>query len=253
MQSKGVRVRKTEATAGIQWVDPKNWQEFGPIMFRLQAIPDQAFMLVFPEWFTSNEIGVWAPFEWNKAATARSWIKDQYSATLTFRFAQSCEKLELKWECEFRNGADKALTDLAAFNCLALNWAPLFKDLAMERTWGTDQNGSSVLLKDVAKTQGQGKRTMQFYPATDGIDLEHTEKIADFGVISTACLSGDRIGVESKDGRWLVETIVEGPVAYFFNNWEANHGCIHAAPLFGTVEPGESSIATGRIVFTRLK
>ena len=238
---------------GIQWVEPRNWQEFGAIMFRLQELPDQEFMLVFPEWFTSNEIGVWAPFEWDKAATAGTWREGPYSATLTFRFEQSGEKLELKWEYKFTNGADKALTDLAAFNCVMLNWAPLFKDLAMERTWGMDQNGTRVLLKDVAKTQGQGKRTMQFYPAVDGIDLEHTEKIAEYGVTSTARLSGDRIGVVSKDERWLVETIVEGPVAYFFNNWETDHGCIHAAPLLGTVRPGETSIANGRISFTRLR
>ena len=242
-----------EGTGSIQWVEPKRWKDLGALAFRLKEIPDQEFTLIFPEWFTSREIGSGARFQWEQTPTTGTWKKDPYSAILKLRYEESDQKRELRWEYRFKNASDQDLTDLAAFNCFNLNGAPLFKDLAMERTWVRDPKGKRVLLKEVPKTQGPGKRTMQFYPAVPGIDLGSIRKIRRYAVTSTACLSGDRMGVVSKDGHWLVETIVEGPVAYFFNNWEADHGCIHAAPLLGTVKPGKTSTAKGRISFTKLK
>ena len=252
---RGPEGESVEGGEGIRWVEAKKSIGLGEISFRLKEIPGQEFMLIFPEWLTSKEIGYVAIFNWRKGRSQAtgSWRSGPYSATLTIRFEQSGQKYELKWEYEFENGSDKQLTDLAAFNCFNLNRAALFKDLAMEQTWVMDEKGNKVLLKEVPKTQGKGKRTMQFYPAVEGIDFRDINFITRWGVTSTAHLSGDRIGVVSKDGYWLAETIVDGPVAYFFNNWEGDHGCIHTAPLFGTVEPGKTAKTKGRISFTKLK
>ena len=108
-----------------------------------------------------------------------------------------------------------------------------------------------VILNEVAKTRGEGKRNMQFYPAEGGIELERNERIPRYDVTSPQSLSGDRIAVDSTDGRWRLENVVDGTVAFFFNNWEPDHGCVHAAPLLGTVEPGEFAEASGRVTFTR--
>jgi hypothetical protein len=238
---------------GIQWVEPKKWQSMGPISFKLQAFPDQEFMLVFPEWFTSDELNMVTRFNWDLKpyVAIGSWESESYASTLTIRFKQSEQKVELEWDYEFKNGSDKDVTNLAAFNCLNLNWAPLFKDLAMERTWIGDEKGKDVLLKQIVKTQGEGKRTMQFYPAIGGIELDQYRLIARWQVTSPTHLSGNRVRVESKDGRWQLETIVDGPVAYFFNNWEEDHGCIHTAPLFPSITPGESAMVKGWIIFTK--
>ncbi len=239
---------------GFQWVEPKKWQSMGPISFKLQAFPDQEFMLVFPEWFTSNELNdPDISFDWDLKPyiAVGSWESESYTSILTIRFKQSEQQIELVWDYEFRNSSDQLVTNLAAFNCLNLNWAPLFKDLAMERTWVRDENGKDVLLKEIIKTQGEGRRTMQFYPAIGGIELDQYRLIARWQVTSPAHLSGDRVRVESKDGLWQLETIVDGPVAYFFNNWEEDHGCIHTAPLFPSIAPGNSAMAKGRIIFTK--
>jgi hypothetical protein len=235
----------------IEWIRPKRWEELGALAFRLDELPDQEFMLIFPEWFACREMSTGAPMQWSDFPLTRSWEDGPYSATLTFRPEESGHQIHLKWECTFTNGSDRALTDLCAFNCLNLNWAPLFQDLAMERTRVTDGGGAGVILREVPKTQGEGKRTMQFYPASGGVELEHNERIPRYGVTSSACLSGDRIAVDSRDGRWRLESAVDGRVAFFFNNWEADHGCVHAAPLLGTLRPGESAAASGQVTFTR--
>ena len=40
----------------ISWVQPEKWREFGPISFRLQRLPEQEFMLIFPEWLTARDM-----------------------------------------------------------------------------------------------------------------------------------------------------------------------------------------------------
>ena len=244
---------KVDSEKGVEWVEPKMWKNMGPISFKLQRFPEQEFMLVFPEWFTSDELNTLTNFDWKLKPNMAvgSWESESYGSELIIRFEQSDQKVELKWEYEFRNSSNHSVTNLAAFNCLNLNWAPLFKDLAMERTWVRDEKGQEVFLKEVAKTQGEGKRTMQFYPATGGIDLDQFRLIARWEVNSPEHLSGDRVKVISIDGRWLLETIVDGPVAYFFNNWEEDHGCVHSAPLFPPIAPNSSVSVRGRIVFTK--
>ena len=141
----------------------------------------------------------------------------------------------------------ESLCDLAAFNCWTMNFAPLFEDTIMERTIVNDAAGNKIVLKDVERVQGEGRRNMQFYPALCGIaNLKQSLWISQWAVISGQHLSGKEISVVSKDAQWLFENTVDGTVAYFFNNWEGDHGCVHASPLLATMlMPGESAKASG--------
>lgn len=236
---------------GLRWVEPRNWGHLGAHSFRLDAVPGEEFMLIFPEWLTSRETVLLPKFAWNRLPATARWQEGPYSLTISLRAERSDRSIGIAWEYLFRNEASARLTDLAAFNCLNLDAAPGFKDLAMERTWVSDADGQKICLRDVAKTQGPGKRTMQFYPVLHGMDPTLTAKISGYGVTSPARLSGDRIGVLSKSGDWLIESIVDGPLACLFNNWEADHGCIHAAPLFGDVAPASEAGVRGSVRFTR--
>jgi hypothetical protein len=158
----------------------------------------------------------------------------------------------LRWSMSFENVSGELLESVSAFNCLNLCNTPLFRDLALERTRVRDEAGEWVALKNVPKTL-RPDTFKQFYPCASGIDLENhmsTSKTASWG-ISPATLSGDRIVVDSVDGKWTLESIADGQVAYFFTNWAADDaGCIHAAPLFGDVPPGEKATAEGQVRFT---
>lgn len=236
----------------IEWIEPSSWRELGALGFRLKALPEQEFVLVFPEWFTAREMSTHARFTWEDFPTSRAWQEKPFSAGLRFRLEEFDRNVHLGWEYTFTNGGNGTLTDLAAFNCLNLDRAPLFKDLAMERTRVTDAQGHGTVLDDVPKVRGPGKRTMQFYPAAGGIDLNRIDKIKSYGVNSPAKLRGDRVTVTSRDGSWRLESIVDGPVAYFFSNWEPDHGCVHAAPSFGTIGPDQTATAQGRIALRRV-
>jgi hypothetical protein len=133
-----------------------------------------------------------------------------------------------------------------------MNTAPLFKDIHMERTTVHDASGNSILLKDVRKSQGDGRRTMQFYPSVNGINLAASDWIKQWNVISDQPLSGTHVSITSTDAKWVFENNVKGNVAYFFNNWEGDHGCVHASPLLAReLKPGRKAKASGEFRFTR--
>jgi len=252
-QERAPAEQKGQAAAAISWHGSERWKSLGPIGFRLRELPDDSFLVIFPEWITSREMSWHVKPQWKtKAHRARAiWHSGPYSLQLQMQFHREKATRTLAWEYRFTNGSQQPLRDVAAFNCLNLVDAASFIDLKMKRTWVGDARRARVSLADVKKTRGP--RTMQFYPARDGLPLAEFERFSRYHVTSQEQLAGDRIGVRSRDGKWTIECIVDGPVAYFFNNWESDHGCIHAAPLFGDIPAGETGSARGRIVFTRLE
>jgi hypothetical protein len=93
---------------------------------------------------------------------------------------------------------------------------------------------------------------MQFYPSVEGIDLSNSPWISQWAVISNQRLSGRQVSITSNDGQWLYENKVNGRVAYFFNNWEDDHGCFHASPLLASeLKPGAIARAGGIFNFTK--
>ena len=181
------------------------------------------------------------------ARATAEWISDGVGVTPLTAY-QPCEKNSvLKWTYEVSNGSGKDLSDVALFNCFNLVDAPMFVDREMKRTWIRQGEKNTVRLSTVKRTKAS--RTIQFYPAKGGLTLPEFERFMRYGATSTQELKGDRIAVDSKDGKWTVESIVEGQVAYFFNNWEPTHGCIHAAPLLGDIPAGKAAQSNGSIVF----
>ncbi len=239
------------APAPIVMGSSSKWKDRAPISFQLAQFPGESFLLMFPENITAREMSWRAKPVW-KTGTARAdatWTKGPYSYTLQITWRETKQGPVLDWEYRFENKSSAALTDVSAFNCFLLAGAPTFFNRALDRTWVSQGEGEKIWLSRVKKTNGP--RPMQFYPAKSGIRLDSPEHFAHHGVTSPAELTGDRIGVVSTDGRWKVESVVDGPVAYFFNNSEPDHGCIHAAPLLGSIAPGQAATAKGRIVFTR--
>jgi hypothetical protein len=232
------------------------------IAITIDDIPDQKFIFTIPEVFTlrgfeggPGGLGSFNGQQWKiteDGATVALADKN-YNYSIRFDLIEAKESYSLKWKIRFTNNSDHSLYDLSAFNCVSMKAAPLFKDDLMERTWVQDSNNQRKYVKDVAKTQGTGRRTMQFYPAAGGVkDLSKSQWIQQWDVNSTELLRGNKMSILSKDSAWVVNTKVDGKVAYFFNNFEITHGCIHAAPLLSAhLKPGKTAVATGSINFLR--
>ena len=230
------------------------------IFLVLKKLPDQYFLFTIPEIFTGKNLGKGLfngdlkPWSINGNYGTRSVKNSKYSYTVELKLNEIENEYWLAWTIKFKNKSKASLHDLAAFNCLTMDRAPHFKDTTMSRTWAKDQFDKPILLKNIQKTSGGGRRTMQFYPVIGGIDLAESPWINGWDVNATTRLSGNSVWLESVDGNWKIETIVDGQPAFFFNNWEADHGCIHSSPLLAKeLKPGEMATASGRFRFFKLK
>lgn len=232
------------------------------IAISIDDIPDQKFIFTMPEVFTiqgfeggQGGLGSFSGQDWKIDDDGASvFLEDSnYKYSIRLNLVESQKKYSVNWKIKFENRSDHVLNDLSAFNCLSMKAAPLFKDDLMNRTWVSDEKGNKKLIRDVAKTQGPGRRTMQFYPASAGAkDLSSMGWIQQWDVNSTEVLSGHSMSIISKDSKWVVNTKVDGQVAYFFNNFEITHGCIHAAPLISSnLKPNKTAVASGSINFIR--
>lgn len=235
----------------IQWHETNRWKGLGPIGFRLAELPDDTFLLLFPEWIVAREKNWHVNTQWTKTkdSAVGKWQDGDYSLVIRLKYRRDESESILAWECEFKNGSTTELTDVAAFNCFNLVEAPLFQDLKLDRSWVGDGKRNRRMLAEIPQTKGP--RPLQFYPARGGIELVGFERYAVYQATNKTELSGDRIGVVSRDGRWTLENIVDGPVAFFFNNAEPDHGCLHASPLLGNIAAGQIGRAKGRIVLKR--
>lgn len=231
------------------------------IAIHISEMPDQKFVLEIPEVFTLREVNgdLYNYFKQNWTYTpggaALNYEDKKFKYSVKLKIVSDKNSVGLKWDMTCKNNTDSTMYDVAAFNCWTMNFAPLFKDTKMERTYVYDINGEKKLIKDVAKTQGPGRRTMQFYPAVGGVeDLSKTGWIQQWDVTAPETLSVKKVSILSKDGRWLYENWVNGKVAFFFNNWEEDHGCLHASPLLAKeLKPGKSAHTSGVFNFTKLQ
>ena len=231
------------------------------IAIELKDLPGQKFVLEIPEIFTLKNFKgglynynkqVW---HYSGTGATMSFADEKYQYNINLKMVKKKNTIGLKWNIGFKNNTLDTLYDLAAFNCFTMNHAPLFKDTTMVRTFVNNAAGKRIILKNVSRIQGEGRRNMQFYPAVGGItSLPQSQWISQWAVIAPQQLSGKKISVISTDSHWLFENIVDGTVAYFFNNWEGDHGCVHASPLLTKLlRPGASAKASGIFKFTKVK
>ena len=228
------------------------------IFIVLKDLPNQYFLFTMPEIFTGQSLkeGLFnadhIPWKVNKYGAKRKLKTDKYQYQVKLKLLHTRNSYVIDWKFFFTNNSSETLYDLAAFNCITMDRAPLFKDTGMVRTWVKDQTGKPTLLNTIQKSQGPNRRTMQFYSAVGGItDLTKSNWINTWNVLSPDTLSGNSIWIQSKDGNWKIETRVNEQAAYFFNNWEADHGCIHASPLLASeLKAGKTAVASGSFIFT---
>ena len=230
------------------------------IAITMKDFPGEKFVLEIPEVFTLQEkrggLSNYDKQNWNfnKRGADMIFQDNNQVYTIRLKIIKKKQSIGLAWDINFKNNTADTLHDLASFNCWTMNFAPLFKDLKMERTYVQNDKGIKILLKEVLKNQGEGKRTMQFYPSVTGVqDPGKSRWINQWNVNSPQTLAGHEIAVVSTDGKWIFKNIVFGEVAYFFNNWESDHGCVHASPLLAKqLLPGHSAHSRGIFNFVKL-
>ena len=232
------------------------------IFIVLKELPGQKFLFTVPEIFMAENFknGVFnsdlTPWRFKDNSIFRKGRGNKLAYSVNMKANQKNNIYWIEWTINFGNKSRDTIRNLSAFNCLTMHHAPLFKDTAMVNTWVNDAKGDFVSLKTVQRLTGNGRRTMQFYPSANGIkDLYSIPWLRDWQVISPQTLSGNSMWLYSPDKKWKIETMTEGKgqPAFFFNNFEHDHGCIHSSPLVAQkLAPRETTSVSGRFIFTKM-
>jgi hypothetical protein len=135
--------------------------------------------------------------------------------------------------------------DVWSFNCLNPVKATTFQDLEMDRTYMSTKEGPKRL-SDTKRIIGHRPSIGVYYSEKMELD-EQWAFISWFEATSLDRTDGDYLVTLSESGKTYMAATSPNTL-YLFNNLDFT--CIHAAPTFGNIGPGESSSLTTRFYFS---
>lgn len=145
-------------------------------------------------------------------------------------------------EMTIRNHTEFLWHEVFAFNCLNPVQAPGFLDWKLERTY-MNRQGKPFAMAGTARVQGH-MPTVGFYLPDRVQPGEESVFVRGFGATSPDRTDGSWIVTLSEPaGTYMAATAVEA--VFLFDNLD--RCCIHAAPGFGDIGPGESSRTVSRL------
>jgi len=145
-------------------------------------------------------------------------------------------------EMTVRNHTEFLWRDVFAFNCVNPIQAPTFQDWKLGRTYMQSQ-GKPRCMDETRRVQGS-MPTVQFYLPEDVSSGSESVFVRGFGATSPDRTDGSWIVTVSEPaGGYMAATASEA--AFLFDNLD--RCCLHAAPSFGDIGPGEASTTVSRI------
>ncbi|MBE7501708.1 MAG: penicillin acylase family protein [Verrucomicrobiales bacterium] len=149
-------------------------------------------------------------------------------------------------EMTIRNHTEFLWHDAFAFHCLNPIQAPTLLDWDLERTY-LSQEGKPKRLAETTRVRGS-MPTVGFYLPERVVEGEESVFVRGFRATSPDRTDGSWIITLSEpSGAYMAATAHE--IAFLFDN--VDRCCIHAAPSFGDIGPGEASTVVSRLYLAR--
>lgn len=158
----------------------------------------------------------------------------------------------LDMQLAVENRGDKTLEDLFGLMCLDIRHNTLLYDATLSRSY-VDVGGRPVPMSrtDVARSEN-GIMPAYFLKGTPAAERWLPEMLSSYGwAISTTELDSPHAAVVSQDGTWVAGLWFTPCKMVLGNAKPVHHGCVHSEPSFGTLTPGKSARASGRLYIAR--
>ncbi len=149
-------------------------------------------------------------------------------------------------EMTVRNHTEFLWHDVFAFNCLNPIEAPVFQDWKLERTYMSAQ-GKPRCMAQATRVKGHMPTVGFYLPERVGAGTESIF-VRGFGATSPDRTDGSWIVTLSEPaGAYMAATAMKA--AFLFDNLD--RCCLHAAPSFGDIGPGEGSTTISRLYLAK--
>ena len=203
-------------------------------------LPGQAFRLVVPELISDRKEAL---LPWTHPSP--EWDIDQESARCSIEISgmirMSAEVLfsgeRIDIGVSVSNLSDGVWEKVNLFTCFAYYTAPLFNDPDLTRTYFPVAAGRWKAVADMFAEHNPGDGPYTFFPVRGGPALSDLWVCREINQNHSQEVSRGAACVVSSCGQWVAGMTSARP-AYVFNN--RRDCCIHADPLLGTIEPGET-------------
>jgi hypothetical protein len=193
--------------------------------------------------------GLWGVdhhWEWREDGTIGCTGPVAPGVAYTLDIVPRPETLQMRLAVE--NRGDKTLEDLYGLMCLDVRRNSMMYDATLERSYVESGGGAVPMSRtDVA---GSYNRVMPAYFLQGTSDAEKwlPEMLSSYGwAISRTELDSPLAAVVSHDGSWVAGLWFTPCKMVLGNAKPVHHGCVHSEPAFGTLAPGRSASATGRL------
>jgi creatinine amidohydrolase len=197
----------------------------------------EAMLVNFPE----------AKIEWQRpnadGAVTCSWGPGG-RVSYSLRLTPAADYVDV--EMTVRNHTEFLWHDVFAFNCLNPIQAPVFQDWKLERTYMSKQS-KPFRMGRTTRVKGH-MPTVGFYLPERIKAGQESVFVRGFGATSPDRTDGSWIVTLSEPaGAFMAATAMEA--AFLFDNLD--RCCLHAAPSFGDIGPGENSTTVSRLYLAR--
>lgn len=214
------------------------------------SVPGEVFHVGVPEAIGSTSLPAWFPNlkpDWQQLDETQWESVGTWPDLLHYRVHVIPAEDYIDFEIELRNDTQEPWTQTLAFNCFKLGDSPTFKDHECARHW-CRTNGEFKRLAEIPRVFGP-RPTVQLYDVEGQPKAAEIPFVAAFNSTPANTPLEGWLAVKSRDGGRLA-AVVSKPALFLFNNMEFS--CIHAAPGFGALQPGETGHALTRIYFVEM-
>jgi hypothetical protein len=218
---------------------------------KVPHLGNQGFALVIPETIGCREAMLLnfpeAKIEWkgpdNDGAVSCLWSPGG-RIFYSLRLIPASDYIDI--EMTVRNLTEFVWHDVFAFHCLNPIQAPAFQDWELSRTY-MNQNGRPLCMAETERVEGP-MPTVGFYLPEKTAPGEESIFVHGFSATSPDRTDGNYIVTFSRpEGAYMAATAVQ--IAFLFDNLD--RACIHAAPCFGDLGPGQAATTVSRLYFAR--
>ncbi len=172
--------------------------------------------------------------------SGRGWVEGEIEYTIDVEIHEDYVDFILR----LTNKSDETWEETQAFNCVSARYAPSVRDHECKRHW-VRTGGVLKTLIELPRVFGP-RPALQLYSVESAPEGKNIPFVEAFHSTPEDVAIEGWMAIRARDGKHLLATVSK-PALYTFQNRE--YSCIHSAPTFGALKPGETGTALTRVYF----
>jgi hypothetical protein len=222
--------------------------QMAAVLSDVPAFPGERFVLGFPEAIGDAARAVWygdIKPQWRQTDDGAWESTGEMPGELRYRLLITPYEDHVDAVTTLTNCSDRVWRQGMAFNCFNCG-SSVLRDNECLRHW-VRVKGEFRRLVELPRVFSE-RPTVQLYNVEGAPPGAEIPFVPNFKATPADVIAEGWMAIVAPDGRRLAATVSK-PALFLFQNME--YSCIHSAPSFGTLRPGQTAKALTRLYFVR--